>query len=90
MIKFNEFDIEEVPEGYIPDKEFVDFLRIHNAYHTYISNIKYDAENGNNIQGFFRETPKACYISNAFNWSQTSQGFKYWSNISKLWITYYI
>ena len=81
MINFNEFDIEE-NQDIIPDKEFADFLISHGAYYDYVKNIKLEIED---TEKFFKRTPRAHYISNAFNWTYVGR-FKYWANISRLWI----
>ena len=73
MVRLNKEDIIN---------EFYNFLKHYDCYGKFLNNIDCDIydiidENTNNYINF---------ISEAFSWSQSPEGFNYWYNRSFLWI----
>lgn len=84
MIDFSDIDIEEISQECIPDKEFADFLRMHDAYDKFIYNFVRVGKDFNEYFNKFKYK-KNLYLSSSFRWDVTPEGGKFWSHLSKLW-----
>ena len=93
-IDFQNIDIDEtdsnmVDDSPLTDKEFVKFLREYGIYNTFMREIRrYNERN----PLFYVDTEILCeniekkyYISAAFNWDRTDDGFKFWDFYNDLW-----
>lgn len=79
MISFDEFDTEEYD---IPNKEFSNFLLEHDAYHRFMINFK---ENKYDISSYIKLKSKCDYLMGAFKWTNSPEGFNYWSWLDDVW-----
>lgn len=59
--------------------KFKQFLTKHGAY------FKYMLAMDDNITEFCSRNPKIKYLSRAFTWDDTTQGFMYWAKLDNLW-----
>ena len=66
-------------------KIFIRFLKKHKVYHKFLSNCK--SNNQLIVNEFIKyELKYRCqFINNAFIWSETKEGYKFWYNIYKEW-----
>lgn len=79
-INFDNFDIEETE---VPDEQFFKFLKRNDIYGKFLNNIN---NVGRKIKYFFERADKSAYVSSAFNWDRTPEGFKYWDDINRKWL----
>lgn len=72
MVRLNKEDIIN---------EFYSFLVYYNCYDKFFNNIEC------NIHDIIDENTNNCinFISEAFSWSESTEGFNYWYNKSFLW-----
>ena len=99
MINFDEFDIEEKYNKFCDDKEFIKFLKRHNAYDKFINNLEMEMSTGGYYYGrdwFSLETfcsdirnniyeGRDAYTTHCFSWGKSPEGNKYWRHISNEW-----
>ena len=65
---------------------FLRFLKHHNIYYLFLYNIKnrhyvawcYDIKSLSTYKPY-------CFVDDAFKWSDTKEGFDFWSNINIKW-----
>lgn len=69
------------------DKEFIAFLKINNCYFEYKENFINDSYYPK-FREFIHFEPRKKYISYAFFWKNTPQGYEYWYDIHYKWIEY--
>ena len=69
------------------DKEFISFLKRNDCYYEYKENF---INNGYypKFREFMHFAPRKKYISYAFFWKNTPQGYEYWNVIYRKWIDY--
>ena len=63
---------------------FIFFLLYHNIYKEFIYNLKQDC-GIESIDIWLNHTHKSYFITEAFNWNDTKQGYQYWYNYNMLW-----
>ena len=96
MINFDDFDIEEVKQersvtilkNVSPD--FYDFLVNNNAL-DWIHNLENETsffrlDTHNDVSYFLKNRNKSGYISRAFTWENTTEGWNFWNNLNREWI----
>lgn len=98
MVNFDEFDIEEVKQGkgitalknISPD--FYDFLISYNSSQEWVKNLENDKsplvelDTHNDVLYFLKNNGRYRYISNAFHWQNTPEGWYFWNRLNKIWI----
>ena len=63
---------------------FVFFLLYHNLYKEFMNNLKNDC-GIKSIDIWLNHTNKTYYITEAFKWDETKQGYEYWYKYNMLW-----
>lgn len=69
------------------DKEFLSFLKRNDCYCEYKENF-INSGYYFNFRELMNIEPRKSYISMAFHWSSTLQGFNYWSGMHIKWKEY--
>ena len=96
MINFDDFDIEETKNTdlKISDDLFVKFLKDHKIYDKFIRNVinwrrnlktdhrKYGIPD---LDKFCEQLDRSSYLSYAFSWDKTPEGFLYWADVNSSW-----
>lgn len=63
----------------IPYEKFIKFLKKEKVHKKFFVNLL--------LLKSYLETLKPCYYLNAaFGWKETSEGFKFWSDLNEKWI----
>ena len=66
-------------------KLFVNFLKLRHSFSKYKNNFyKKKAY----LKSKFFETNLDCWITTAFGWCSTKEGYKYWYDLSIEWVEY--
>lgn len=65
---------------------FFKWLKENDAYEAYKENFLKTKEIG--FPTFCERNPMFSFFTTAFTWRSTSEGFDYWREIEKEWITY--
>ena len=95
MINFNNFDIEEKESGIVELKnispEFYDFLVSNNKLKEWVINLENDdtvlnVDTHNSVSYFLKNNDSYKYISCAFFWSHTPEGWDLWDRLNTEWI----
>ena len=92
-IDFNDVDTDETDCNPLTDKDFVMFLIDNNIYREFIYNLKQYMMKGyrrywSNTRTFCQEISRYSYVSNAFMWDKTKEGFKFWKKVNDSWRMY--
>lgn len=69
-------------------QKFLYFLLVENYYKIFISHLK-SFHSIIHIEKWIKHTNEPYYISEAFIWNNTRQGYEYWNEANKKWISYY-
>lgn len=82
--RFRTFLTTEVPALTFPR----DVYRIlsHNAYERFIDNFMLEMRNADEAFMLLSQYSPDRFVSSAFTWCSTPEGFVYWSTISHAWI----
>lgn len=72
----------KVPDDFITDENFRNFLIKNNCYDQYIKNVSLVSRLK------LKKLKKGDYIRCAFAWSKTPEKHKYWRQINERWIDY--
>lgn len=86
QLKENESELIKIYEKYFKEHigyRFILFLKTHNELDNYKDNLNQQL-NETLLGRILCETPE--YYINSFAWSQTKQGFQYWSSLNDKWI----
>ena len=91
-IDFDKYDTEEI-DSRLTDKDFVKFLNSWNAYYKFVHNLtefmKRDHYDFNiywdSVEDFCHKVKRVNYISTAFMWDETDEGYWFWSRINSRW-----
>ena len=78
----------------VKKRNFIKFLKQNNAYGPYMYNfnslegIFYKKRYGTSINSkkFFENLSYTDYLLEAFHWSDTYQGYRFWLDLNKEWI----
>lgn len=95
MINFNDFDIDETE--ILTDSKFVDFLRKYKYYDKFMTNLKNEMKTSNgfykeywtDIDAFCDEVDTDKYISSAFDWVYSPEGYKFWKAAHYNWLSFF-
>ena len=99
-IDFNDIDTYERPSDPLTDKRFVKFLNINGIYDKFMDNLYRAIEqndghyrrNWYSIKTFCDDISKTegryKYITLAFYWSNTLEGYEFWEYWHSLWVTW--
>lgn len=76
---------------YVIERLFSRFLKKRKAYHTFLTN--FNSYNGKRFRGKYEETineyliriGRPYFISRAFSWSDSEEGYLYWENLHLQW-----
>ena len=65
---------------------FIKFLKDNNVYEQYMFNVNKRKEKYFTPKNFFLNTLYVDFVSNAFTWKETLQGYGYWDKIENNWL----
>jgi hypothetical protein len=79
---------DSIPDDFKGYEDFYYFLIKNNILDNYIENIYNDSEfiKYKTLSKFFSSFYKDIFINQAFNWSITPEGHKFWSYYNDLWL----
>jgi hypothetical protein len=69
-------------------QQFVAFLLNHEALSNYVENVNECNNSKEDVQTILDHTPPTNAIIAAFSWSQSEQGYDYWSRLHIQWVTF--
>ena len=77
--------------NYVIGRLFLRFLKQRKAYHTFLTN--FNSDEGKRFRGRYEETMNEYlirisgeyFISDAFKWNRTEEGYCYWDDLYSQW-----
>lgn len=67
-------------------QKFIRFLKNNHLYSSYYSNIYNYHKNSNIIEVLYLVGQDIQFISGAFPWAGTKEGFEFWENMHRKWL----
>ena len=86
-IDFSDIDVDETYDSPLTNKRFVMFLKDYGIHDKFIRNTKQDSKQWN-IKAFCDRVQPQFYITNAFFWLATPEGYDFWDRYDHLWLKY--
>lgn len=80
------FKLLNILKNNVEDLNFLYFLLKNNLYEKFISNLNKE-KNIKHIYIWCKHTKNTYYISEAFNWNETNEGYDFWYKNNLLWVT---